>query len=138
MELINSQVLKALGYTHIVQIWNDNIIKALPIEEAPTVDAVSRDIHDGVCAQIMWERDVAMDQLEEHGIPFGGIAPDVVRVTRCRDCQEARESQDAFDFDGSPLYECSYCNVVNRGHEYCSWGRKKAIEADGGAECENS
>ena len=35
--------------------------------DAPTVDAVHRE----TLAQVMWERDVAMGQLEEHAIPFG-------------------------------------------------------------------
>ena len=37
------------------------------IEEALAVDAVSRDLFE----QIKWERDIAMEQLAEHGIPFG-------------------------------------------------------------------
>ena len=53
----------------------------------PTEDAVSR----GVLDQVRWERDVAIKQLEEHGIPFGGIAPDVVKVVRCKDCKNRGE-----------------------------------------------
>ena len=53
------------------------------VTEAPTVDAVPI----GVLDQVRWERDVAMAQLEEHGIPFGGIAPDVLKVVRCKDCK---------------------------------------------------
>lgn len=52
------------------------------IKNAPTVDAVPL----GVWEQTAWERDIAIGQLEEHGIPFGGIAPDVVEVVRCKDC----------------------------------------------------
>lgn len=37
------------------------------IENAPAVDVVSRDLFE----QIKWERDIAMEQLAEHGIPFG-------------------------------------------------------------------
>lgn len=37
------------------------------IEEAPAIDVVSRDLFE----QIKWERDIAMEQLAEHGIPFG-------------------------------------------------------------------
>ena len=37
------------------------------VEEAHAVDAVSRDLFE----QIKWERDIAMEQLAEHGIPFG-------------------------------------------------------------------
>lgn len=41
------------------------------IKNAPAVDAVLR----SVVEQIKWERDCAMQQLKDHGIPFGGIAP---------------------------------------------------------------
>ena len=37
--------------------------------------------------QILWERNIAMSQLEEHDIPFGGIAPNVLEVVRCNDCE---------------------------------------------------
>ena len=52
------------------------------VKEAPDADVVSR----GVFEQVKWERDMAMQQLEEHGIPFGGEADDVVNVVRCKDC----------------------------------------------------
>lgn len=52
------------------------------IEDAPAVDAVSRSVFE----QVQWERDVAMQQLKDHGIPFGGTAPDAVEVVRCKDC----------------------------------------------------
>lgn len=57
------------------------------IKCAPAVDAVSR----GVYEQIKWERDIAMSQLEEHGIAFGAKAEravDAVEVVRCKDCEE--------------------------------------------------
>lgn len=46
------------------------------------VDAVSRAVY----LATKWERDCAIEQLKEHGIPFGGITPDVVKVVRCKDC----------------------------------------------------
>ena len=46
------------------------IVKAA-LENAPAVDAASRSVFE----QIKWERDCAMQQLKDHGIPFGGIAP---------------------------------------------------------------
>lgn len=49
---------------------------------APSNDTVSRAVYD----QVRWERDMAMEQLEEHSIPFGGIARDVLKVTRCKNC----------------------------------------------------
>lgn len=41
----------------------------------------------GAVEQIKWERDTAMKQLNEHGIPFCGVADDVVKVVRCKDCK---------------------------------------------------
>ena len=43
-------------------------------------------VSKGAYEQVAWERNIAMLQLKEHGIPFGGIAPDVVKVTRCKNC----------------------------------------------------
>ena len=45
------------------------------VELLPAADVVSK----GVYEQVQWERDMAMQQLEEHGIPFGAKA-DVVEV----------------------------------------------------------
>ena len=41
------------------------------IDTIPAVEAVSRPVVD----RIRWERDVAIEQLKEHGIPFLGKAP---------------------------------------------------------------
>ena len=45
------------------------------VENKTAADVVSK----GVYEQVQWERDMAMQQLEEHGIPFCGKA-DVVEV----------------------------------------------------------
>ena len=49
------------------------------IDEAPTVDAVSR----GVLDQVKWERDVAIEQLESYGVSLGEKA-EVAKVVRGR------------------------------------------------------
>lgn len=50
-------------------------------------------------------------------------AADVAPVVRCRECKHARDSKDAFDWDGeTPLCECDYMTLPHRGYEYCSWG----------------
>ena len=59
------------------------------IKDSLIMDAVSR----GVLDQVRWERDVAMQQLEEHGIPFCGIAPDVINVVRCKNCKYSRPTE---------------------------------------------
>ena len=68
-DLISRSALKAA-----VASMNNNLsgIQML-IENAPAVDAVSRPVVE----QIQWERDCAIQQLKDHGIPFGGIAPAV-------------------------------------------------------------
>ena len=40
------------------------------VEAMPTVEAYSK----GAVEQILWERDMAINQLSDHGIPFGGKA----------------------------------------------------------------
>ena len=59
------------------------------LKNAPTVDAVPREAYE----QVKWERDQAMEQLAEHRIPFGGIAPDVVEVVRCKGCKHYDNSE---------------------------------------------
>lgn len=50
-------------------------------------------------------------------------AADVVEVVRCRECKHARDSKNAFDWDGkTPLCECDYMTLPHRRYEYCSWG----------------
>ena len=88
-----------------------------------TVDAVSGGVHD----QVRWERDIAMEQLKEHGIPFGGIAPDVVKVVRCKDCKHS--------YNGIANIMCGRCgqniNGIRLGgvsvkeEHFCSYGERK-------------
>ncbi len=90
------------------------------MKAAPAADAVSR----GVFEQVKWERDVAMQQLEEHGIPFGGEADDVVNVVRCKDC---KYTEMIVDIIGNPQLYCRhhryYPNVDF--DDFCSWGKRK-------------
>lgn len=46
------------------------------VNDAPAADVVSKGVYD----KVKWERDMAMQQLDEHGIPFGGTADNVVEV----------------------------------------------------------
>ena len=70
--------------------------------------------------QVMWERDIALDQLEEYGIPFGGIATDVVKVVRCEDCKHGTYMW------GSKTYMCSHPDYSEQdchsGDHYCGYG----------------
>ena len=86
------------------------------IDKIKAVDAVSRGVH----YQVRWERDVAMGQLEEHGISFGCIAPDVVKVVRCKDCKYREVTPDS-------LRWCNVWNGINgMGDEgFCNYGERK-------------
>jgi hypothetical protein len=81
------------------------------VVEEPAVDAVSR----GVLEQIKWERDVAMEQLEEHGIPFGGKAPDVVPVVRCKDCK----------YHNAPACPMRLSFNWTDDNDFCSYGERR-------------
>lgn len=93
------------------------------------------------CEQIMWERDMAIKQLEEHGIPFGGKADNVVKVVRCKDCKwfmtfdEMQNNpyglytdRDEFIQAGIDLNADGRCHGVEAWvclDDYCSFGEKK-------------
>lgn len=79
----------------------------------PTVKVVSMELY----RQIVWERDIAFEQLEEHGITFGCIAPDVVKVVRCKDCQKSYEIPLNFRW-------CDKWKNIFREHDYCSFGER--------------
>lgn len=91
------------------------------VAAAPTVDAVSRELLE----QIKWERNIAMKQLEEHGIGFGAIAPDVVKVVRCRDCKHFWSHQ---DYD-SPVCKQRHALVVVTEETFCSYGERREENA---------
>ena len=90
------------------------------IMEAPAVDAVYR----GVFEQVLLERNTAFEQLEEHGIPFGGVAPDVVKVVRCKDCKHF------YDTHINPAHSCKrggtqVWDVSFTPDDFCSYGERR-------------
>ncbi len=110
------------------KVYNEGV-KAVHdvISAIPAADVVSRAAFD----QVMWERDVAMEQLKEHGIPFGGEA-DVVAVVRCKECKHFLETK-GID-SGKP---CGYglCKLPTgiRGlvsaDDFCSYGERRGDDA---------
>ena len=52
-------------------------------------------------AQMMWERDVAIDQLKEIGKGFGEKMDDVETVTYCEQCQYG------YDWNKNGIYTCN-------------------------------
>ena len=85
------------------------------VESFPTVEAVPL----GAYEQVKWERDQAMEQLKEHGIPFGGIAPDVVKIVRCRDCKHYDNKAGRCQWYRMTKFECGFCDNGERKDNGC-------------------
>ena len=81
-------VRKCVVESELLADWDKAMESAQELlSELPSAEAVSK----GVLEQFRWERDVAMGQLEEYGIPFGtNKDEDMVRVVRCKDCKDSR------------------------------------------------
>ena len=111
MRLIDADALQAIykrnSITEKITVLDKSPMQHLI--DAPTVDAVSRDVFD----QVMWERDVAIEQLKSYGVSFGEKA-DVVKVVRCKDCRHS-------DYIGHTLY-CYECDRNTNEDGYCSEG----------------
>ena len=82
------------------------------VETAPAEQVVSLEL----LKQIRWERDVAIQQLEELNIGFGQVKPDMVEVVRCKSCKYCR-----FGYCAHDKMEHSLC----REDDYCSYGVPK-------------
>lgn len=87
--------------------------------DAPTVDAVPV----GAVEQIRWERDIAMQQLQEHGIPFGGKADDVVKVCKCKDCKWCE-----YPATNSTKYGCRLFDRCVKSDWFCADGERRTDE----------
>lgn len=93
-------------------------------------NAVPMAVHN----QIRWERDQAMQQLKDHGIPFGGVAPDVVEVVRCKDCRMAAMLRKP---KGEVIADCMLRKfhtddedfIEVRGDDFCSYGVRREDDA---------
>lgn len=106
-----SRIIKELRDRHFAFDATGNHKTAQLFKEA--ADLIER--LQGTIEQIRWERDIAMQQLAEHGIPFGGKADDVVKVCRCKDCKH---------YDGK---WCLLLDIVNSemGDWFCGFGERR-------------
>jgi hypothetical protein len=99
---VRTETRYSLGYA-------DGLTKAKTI----VMDAgvVSLETHKAVTKQ----RDMALAYIDDHGIQFGGNAPDVVRVVRCCKCKS---------YDHASGY-CRFWHGVRLPGHYCGEGEKK-------------
>lgn len=89
--------------------------------DAPAADVVSRSVFE----QVKWERDIAMEQLKDHKIPFGCIAPDVVKVVRCEKCKHKGWVQEPCH--GKSVDFCRIHETCIRETDFCSYGERKKV-----------
>ena len=89
------------------------------LEDTPTADVVP----SAVLEQVMWERDMALETLKEHGIGFCEKS-DVGEVVRCKDCEYLMFS-DSYG-------ECAkgYMGIVSP-YDFCSKGKRKEVANNG-------
>ena len=117
MRLIDADALCKDGY-HLERVYQNDaqsmIWETKYIEDVPTVDAVPVKSVE----QLLWERDTAIQQLEEHGISFGCKA-DVVAVVRCKDCRWYDKSTVSGTYE--PIaYKCKLHQRYTLGNMFCS------------------
>lgn len=72
------------------------------VEAMPTVEAYSK----GAVEQILWERDMAINQLSDCGIPFGGKAD--VQAVRHGKWRRKHVGNGWDDWDAITCSECSF------------------------------
>ena len=84
--------------------------------QAPTVEAYSAE----AVKQIMWERDMAVQQLNDYGVQFGEKA-DCVRVVRCEDCNYYTRG---VCWNENITCNCD-CDLEKEPNGYCDWGERR-------------
>ena len=97
------------------------------VNQQPTVDTVPR----GAYQQVIWERDLAIQQLrDDYGVDLGEKRPvDAVHVVRCKDCKYISTC-------GRPpfkVYCCGNCKGLAYSLElddFCSYGEKREDNQD--------
>ena len=87
------------------------------LNNAPTIEAVSV----GTLEQFKWERDIAIEQLNEIGKDLGSKMDDVITVVRCKDCKYVIPYE-------SGGFNCLTCPNVDRDVDenwFCADGERR-------------
>ncbi len=116
------EAIKILEYQHD----NGNMEEAVRQALAMAIEALR---HDVIFEQIKWERDVALDTLEEHGIGLGQKAEYIIpsgdvmftsEVVYCKDCKH---------------YGATDCQIQEsfygiKDFDFCSYGERKGGDSE--------
>ena len=86
------------------------------IDDAPTLEAIPK----GAYEQVKWERDMAIQQLNDYGVQLGEKT-DCVRVVRCKDCAFWQDNN-----NGYPHPDCRWVQIETPdADDYCSLGNRR-------------
>ena len=84
--------------------------------QAPTVETIPK----GAYEQVKWERDMAIQQLNDYGVQLGEKT-DCVRVVRCKDCAFWQDNN-----NGYPHPDCRWVQIETPdADDYCSLGNRR-------------
>ena len=98
------------------QSWAVDVINRIP-----TADVVSF----AVLEQVMWERDMALETLKEHGIGFCEKS-DMVEVVRCKDCIYAHMTISKEEVKYCDMFDSDDGVYFDKNH-FCSYGERKGV-----------
>lgn len=74
-----------------------------------------------VYPQFKWERDMAIEQLDEYGIPFGAKKDDdVVKVVRCKGCKHYSVEDETTQFGW-----CNALEMPTDEQRFCADGERR-------------
>jgi hypothetical protein len=86
------------------------------IKDVPTVDAIPK----GAYEQVKWERDMAVQQLNDYGVQLGGKA-DLQAVVRCNDCNHYSRG---VCWNENITSNCD-CDLEKEPNGFCDWGERR-------------
>lgn len=83
------------------------------LDRQPTLEAIPK----GAYEQVKWERDMAVQQLNDYGVQLGEKA-DCVRVVRCRECKYSDQ------YTENHVY-CNEYQTVKVIDGFCDFGKSR-------------
>lgn len=101
----------------LIEVSKEYIWACTLVDAAQTADVIDRKTHEAVCKQIMWERDVAIEQLKEIGKSFGEKMDDVAKVVRCKDCTEFMAESSICSDTGYEVGDDDFCSYGERRND---------------------
>lgn len=106
---------------------DENLDVMLEIANFPAADVVSESAYK----QIMWERDLAIQQLRsDYGVGLGEKKNvDVATVVSCRDCKECSRFPEK-NIEPGEAGLCRWSGMVMNLDAFCSYGEKREDNHD--------